>query len=245
MNPYLKDVASNEARVADNEYDRLPSTVQVAFALICLCYIFIICIRLATEHDSVIEKWKSQEIDWLEIFPDSPKAKQAIELKQVLSTELDERASEDEEDLFRLRKKRATDSLSELYGNLHPIDDLLPLDIAPFYVQLHESGEFGLLPRMGLARLGRHLGEAFCEREGSIAKEVMTDGRTLLSDTHLEKVAILRINKKLMRHFKTTYPNLIRKKTIEKTLKIVDEHEKQKKSQKGKQGKLLQFFNKP
>ena len=139
MNPYLKDVASNQARVADNEYDRLISAIQLAYALICVCYTSIVCIRLATECDSVIEKWKSQEIDWLDIFPDSPKAKKAIELKEVLSTELDERASEDEKDLFLLKKKRATDSLSELYGNLHPIDDLLPLDIAPLYVQLHES----------------------------------------------------------------------------------------------------------
>ena len=32
------------------------------------------------------------------------------------------------------------------------------------------------------------------------------------------------INKKLVRRFRTTYPNLIRKKTIEKTLKTVNEH---------------------
>ena len=60
----------------------------------------------------------------------------------------------------------------------------------------------------------------------------------------MEKVAILRINKRLMRHFKTTYPNLIQKKTIEKKLKIVDEHEEQKKSQKVNQGKLLKYFKK-
>ena len=149
-----------------------------------------------------------------------------------------------DEGLLLIKKKRATDSLSELYGNLHPIDDLLPLDIAPFYVDLHESGEFGLLPKMDLARLGRHLGEAFSEREGSIAKEVMTDGRTLLSDEHLEKVAILRINKKLMRYFKTNYPNLIRKKAIEKTLAIVEEHQGKQQVKKVNQGKLLAFFKK-
>ena len=72
----------------------------------------------------------------------------------------------------------------------------------------------------------------------------MSDGRTLLSDEHLEKVAILRINKKLMRYFKTTYPNLIRKKAIEKTLAIVQEHEGQQKVQTATQGKLLAYFKK-
>ena len=72
----------------------------------------------------------------------------------------------------------------------------------------------------------------------------MTSGRTLLHDTHLEKVAILRINRKLMEYFKERYPKLIQRKAIKKTLKIVEKQESTKAERKSNQAKLVQYFNK-
>ena len=44
----------------------------------------------------------------------------------------------------------------------------------------------------------------------AVAKQVLTEGRTLLSEEELEMVVVLRVNKKFMAYMKEKHPEIVR-----------------------------------
>ena len=62
---------------------------------------------------------------------------------------------------------------------------------------------------MAFAYTGDNMGSSFCERMNSAAKNVMTEGRTLLSPQELEMMVVLRINRVFMEHMKLNHPELV------------------------------------
>ena len=61
---------------------------------------------------------------------------------------------------------------------------------------------------MQYAYCGDNMASSFCERINSVAKQVLTEGRTLLSEEELEMVVVLRVNKKFMAYMKEKHPRL-------------------------------------
>jgi hypothetical protein len=50
---------------------------------------------------------------------------------------------------------------------------------------------------------------SFCERINSVAKDILTEERTLLDERELEVVAVLRINRAFMEYMKEMHPGLV------------------------------------
>ena len=71
------------------------------------------------------------------------------------------------------------------------------VDLGPFLVELHkrDHGKFKRLAECSASMLGAALAESFSERVISCVNVVMTEGRTLLDDADLEKIAVLRMNR--------------------------------------------------
>ena len=97
------------------------------------------------------------------------------------------------------------------------IDDMLPLDVGPFYMSLLEkshSGKhpnFGFIPLMAISsqyNIGALNAESFCERIISAGNLVMTDGNTLLNDNELEMLILLRINRDFMTFMQEKYAHI-------------------------------------
>ena len=63
---------------------------------------------------------------------------------------------------------------------------------------------------MQYAYCGDNMASSFCERINSVAKAVLTEGRTLLSEEELEMVVVLRVNKKFMAYMKAKHPEFVR-----------------------------------
>ena len=63
---------------------------------------------------------------------------------------------------------------------------------------------------MQYAYCGDNMASSFCERINSVAKAVLTEGRTLLSEEELEMVVVLRVNKKFIAHMKEKPPEIAR-----------------------------------
>lgn len=61
---------------------------------------------------------------------------------------------------------------------------------------------------MAMTVLGNNLAASFCERVNSSANLILTHGRTLLEDAHLEKLCMLRVNRNYIGFMKENYPNL-------------------------------------
>jgi hypothetical protein len=53
---------------------------------------------------------------------------------------------------------------------------------------------------MAFAYTGDNMGSSFCERTNSVAKDILTEERTLLDERELKVVAVLRINRASMAH---------------------------------------------
>lgn len=51
-------------------------------------------------------------------------------------------------------------------------------------------------------QLGALNAESYNERVNSVAKQVLTDGNTLLSDEEIEMLVVLRMNESFMRHMR-------------------------------------------
>ena len=63
---------------------------------------------------------------------------------------------------------------------------------------------------MQYAYCGDNMASSFCERINSVAKAVLTEGRTFLSEEELELVVVLRVNKKFMAYMKAKHPEIVR-----------------------------------
>ena len=62
---------------------------------------------------------------------------------------------------------------------------------------------------MAFAYTGDNMGSSFCERINSVAKDILTEERTLLDERELEMVAVLRINRTFMEYMKEMHPDLV------------------------------------
>ena len=96
-------------------------------------------------------------------------------------------------------------------GPLDVIDDLLPLNVAPTYKKLIDSGKYGLIPTMAVAStytIGSLNGESFSERVISAANLVLDEGNTALNDEELEMMVILRIDRKFMQFMRAKYAHV-------------------------------------
>lgn len=96
-------------------------------------------------------------------------------------------------------------------GLLDAIDHLPPLNIAPLYGELIDSGKCGLLPLMAVASpytIGALNAESFSERVISAANLIMDEGNTALSDDELEMMVILRIDREFMKFMRSKYAHV-------------------------------------
>ena len=91
----------------------------------------------------------------------------------------------------------------------------MPLNPGRVYRRLEKEDKdrekYGLIPRMAIGSkgcLGFLPSSSFCERINSIAKDVMTDGHTLMSPTSLEKLVVLRMNREFMTYMRRKYNRL-------------------------------------
>ena len=71
------------------------------------------------------------------------------------------------------------------------------------------ASKLGYLPAMAFAYTGDNMSSSFCERINSVAKDILTEERTLLDERELEMVAVLRINRTSMEYMKEMHPDLV------------------------------------
>jgi hypothetical protein len=69
---------------------------------------------------------------------------------------------------------------------------------------------------MALTEIGRSVSESYCERMGSIRNQAVDEGTMLLSDSFLEKIIVLKMNNKLMKHVMTKYPQSMERSSAKK-----------------------------
>lgn len=102
----------------------------------------------------------------------------------------------------------ASDVVSDLIG--------LPLGLL-YHKTLLQGGArdvhpmFGCIPLMASrswGQIGSLMAESYCERMISCANLVLHDGNTLLGNEELEKLVLLRMNKKFMKYMRRTYPEV-------------------------------------
>ena len=85
--------------------------------------------------------------------------------------------------------------------SLDIVEDLLPLDIEKLYVRAEspDASPMFHLPMIARQRLGENMAASFCERMNSIAKDILDEGHSLLNDSELESMIILRANREFMK----------------------------------------------
>ena len=100
----------------------------------------------------------------------------------------------------------------------------MPLNPGKVYQRLEKkdvSGEkYGLIPKMAIGSkgcLGFLPASSFCERINSVAKDVMTDGHTVMKQDSLEKLVVLRMNRDFMQYMHKKY-NYLTKQQFSQTL---------------------------
>jgi hypothetical protein len=71
------------------------------------------------------------------------------------------------------------------------------------------KGKLGNIVPMAFAYTGDNMSSSFCERMNSAAKNVMTEGRTLLHAEELEMAVVLRINRDFMEYMELVHPQLV------------------------------------
>jgi hypothetical protein len=108
---------------------------------------------------------------------------------------------------------------SGLEGKYDLVHDLMPLPVGKVYQKIIESDPqhkvYGYLPQMAgcsKGQIGALNAESFCERVLSGANLVVTDGNTLLKDTSVTKLTILRINREFMEYMRANYNAASRQK---------------------------------
>jgi hypothetical protein len=96
-------------------------------------------------------------------------------------------------------------------GPLSAIDHLLPLNVAPLYANLINSGKYGLVSLMAVASpytIGALNAESFSERVISAANLIMDEGNTAPDDEELEMMVILRIDREFMKFMRSKYAHV-------------------------------------
>ena len=102
---------------------------------------------------------------------------------------------------------------------LDTVNDLMDLQMGKLYQKIMSSDPggklYGKIPLMASSspfQIGALNAESYCERVLRCAGHVLTEGNTLLSDVKLEKLVILRMNKKYMQFMRNNYKHLIKDK---------------------------------
>ena len=92
------------------------------------------------------------------------------------------------------------------------ITDLMKLDIGVLFRSIqrqdNEMQKFGFLPRLAACFLGKCMAEAFSERTYRCAKDVLTEGNSLLSHAEINMVVLLKMNGKFMEHMRKNYSQM-------------------------------------
>ena len=95
----------------------------------------------------------------------------------------------------------------------------MDLPIGKLYKKIIESDEdgklYGHIPLMASSspyEIGALNAESYCERVLRCAGHILTEGNTLLSDSKLEKLVILRMNRKFMEFMRANYKHVIKDK---------------------------------
>ena len=95
----------------------------------------------------------------------------------------------------------------------------MDLPIGRLYMKIIASDEgkklYGYIPLMASSspyEIGALNAESYCERVLSSASHILTKGNTVLSDKKLEKLVILRMNRKFMEFMRANYPEVGRNK---------------------------------
>ena len=97
----------------------------------------------------------------------------------------------------------------------------MSLPIGDLYKKIISSDEdnrlYGHIPRMAKSspyQIGALNAESYCERVLRCAGHVLTEGNTLLSDSKVEKLVILRMNRDFMVHMRKHYRHILIKNTL-------------------------------
>ena len=93
------------------------------------------------------------------------------------------------------------------------IDDLMPIDIGVVYIYIEKKedpdrSKFGLIPLLASCsdgEIGALNAESFAERIISAVDLIMTDGRTALDDSTMDKLVVLRMNRDFMTFMRKQY----------------------------------------
>ena len=156
--------------------------------------------QLDIEFSQVWSTWmKEVRVPWGDLFPQAPQSVQQqgneIDLGNV-------------EDWLTLDMRRVFDWLS---GKTQSITHKEATTSAAAHVVtvLGFKGKLGYIVPMAFAYTGDNMSSSFCERMNSAAKNVMTEGRTLLHAEELEMVVVLRINRDFMEYMKLEHPQLV------------------------------------
>ena len=92
------------------------------------------------------------------------------------------------------------------------ISDLMKVNIGVIFRSLQRQDPkrltFGLIPYMASSYLGKCMAESFAERTYRCAKDILTDGNSLLSHEKLGKVVVLRMNRRFMEQMRVKYSNI-------------------------------------
>ena len=115
--------------------------------------------------------------------------------------------------LEELRKVKETKKLKRLWrrkykfrADLNPepdvIKDLMTVNLSPTFKEIFLEGDYADAVRWALTHVVDNLSEGFNERHIHVINQIMTPERTSLSDDHLEKLGVLRMNEAYMREMK-------------------------------------------
>ena len=92
------------------------------------------------------------------------------------------------------------------------VGDLLKVDIGVLLRALRRQDpqrlKFGLIPQIASCYVGHLMAESFSERTYRCAKEVLTEGNSLLSHEEIDMVVVLRMNRRFMEHMRKEYSSL-------------------------------------
>ena len=98
-------------------------------------------------------------------------------------------------------------------GPLDVIDHLLrvPINVAPLYKNLIDSGKYELIPLIADASpntIGALNAESFSERVISAANLIMDEGNTALAEDELEMMVVLRIAREFIKFMRAKYAHV-------------------------------------
>ena len=71
-----------------------------------------------------------------------------------------------------------------------------------------ERRKFGFLPHMASCYLGKVMAESFAERTYRCAKDILTEGNSLLSHEEINMVVLLRMNRSFMERMREQYSKM-------------------------------------